>query len=117
MRSDELVSDFGNSRESRDVIVTPRQPSSRRPISQRAIDGFRGKKSFAVRLNQSHRPRKLFGRNFRESVGDLLVRCVIDLTASDYLPALDPQPTENTFTVPDQERLGWRLGNAKAHSE
>src|SRR6266849_841860 len=111
MTRDEFVSDFGNRCESRNVIVAPRQPSSRRSISQRAIDSFRGKKSFTVWFNQSHRARKLFSRNFWESVCNLLVRCAIDLTGGDFSPPLEPQPAESTFAIPDQQRLGRGIGN------
>src|SRR5436309_4610463 len=113
MPSDELVTDFRNRRESRDVVVAPCEPSSRRSISQRAIDGFRGKKSFAVRLDENHRAPKFFSRNFRESVCNLLVRYVIDLIGGDFAPTLDPQPAEITLAVPDQERPGWGISDAE----
>src|SRR2546426_341820 len=112
MTCDEVVSGFGNRCESRNVIVAPRQPSSRRPISQRAIDGFRGKKSFAVRLNESHRAPELIARDFGESVRDFLISGVIDFTGGDLSPALDPQLAKITFPVPDQERFPRRIGNA-----
>ncbi|PYJ59040.1 MAG: hypothetical protein DME74_13225, partial [Verrucomicrobia bacterium] len=86
MTSDELVSCFGNRRESRNVIVTPRQPFSRRSISQRAIDGFSGKKSFAVWLNQSDCALELFDRNFGELMRRLLICRVIDLAGGDFPP-------------------------------
>lgn len=113
MTGDEFVNDFGNGRESRNVMVAPGQPTSRRSISRRAIDGFRGKERFAVRLNQNHCALELFDGNFGESVCDLLVRCVIDLTGGDYLPAFDPQPAEITFAIPDQERLCRWMRNAE----
>src|SRR5213593_1628195 len=111
MTCDELVSGFGNRCESRNVIVAPRQPFSRRSISQRAVDGFRSQKSFAVRLNESHRAPELIARDFGESVGDFLISGVIDFTGGDLSPALDPQLAKMTFSVPDQERLGWWIGN------
>src|SRR5881409_405446 len=60
MTCDELVSGFGNRCESRNVIVAPRQPFSRRSISQRAVDGFRSQKSFADRFPEI--PRDEFRR-------------------------------------------------------
>ena len=101
MTGDELVSDFGNGRESRNVIVAPCQPSSRRSISQRPVDGFRGQKSVAVRLNQNHRAFELFDWNFVKLMCSLLISSVIDFTGGDFSPALDPQPAEIAFTVPD----------------
>src|SRR6476646_6747511 len=101
MMSDELVSDFGNGRESRNVIVAPRQPSSRRSISQRAIDGFRSKESLAVRLNQNHGALELFDGNFGKLMRCLLISSVIDFTGGNFSPALDPQPAEITFAIPD----------------
>src|SRR5215469_12855871 len=112
MMRDELVSGFGNRREPRNVIVTPRQPSLRRSISQRTIDGFRGKKRFAVRLNESHRALELFDWNFWKLIRCLLISGVIDFTGGDFSPALDPQPAEITFPVPDQERFRRKIGYA-----
>src|SRR5437870_13317391 len=105
MTCDELVSGFGNRCESRNVIVAPRQPSSRRSISQRAVDGFRGQNSFAVRLNESHRAPELIARDFWESVGDFLISGVIDFTGGDLSPALDPHLAKMTFPDPDHARL------------
>src|SRR5438128_2420027 len=112
MTSDEVVSSFGNRCESRNVIVAPRQPSSRRSISQRAVDGFRGKKGFAVRLNESYRALQLFDSNFGKLMRCPLISGVIDFTGGDFSPALDPQLAKMTFPVPDQERFRRRIGNA-----
>src|SRR5947209_16162090 len=97
MTCDEVVSGFGNRCESRNVIVAPRQPSSRRSISQRAVDGFRGQKSFAVRLNESHCTPELIARDFGESVGDFLISGVIDFTGGYLSHALDSQLSKITF--------------------
>src|SRR6266566_961511 len=84
MTGDEFVSGFGNRRESRNVIVTPRQPFSRRSISQRAIDGFRGKKYFAIRLNQNHRALEVIDWNFGKAPGTILIRSIIDLADGEF---------------------------------
>src|SRR5437667_175665 len=68
MACDELVSGFRDLRESRNVIVTPRQPCSRRPILQRTIDGFRRKKCFAIWLDESHGVLELIDWNFGKQI-------------------------------------------------
>src|SRR4029077_8395115 len=113
MPSDEPVSGFRNCRESRDVIVTPCQPFSRRPITQRAIHGFRGEKDFAVCFDESHRALKVTARNFREPICDILIGGIINLIPSNFSPALNPPPAKITFAVPDQERSGEWIGNAQ----
>src|SRR5712664_3591730 len=115
MTSDRFISGFGNRGESWSVIVTPRQPFSRRPIAQRAIDGFRGEKSFAVWLNQSDCAPELFDWNFGEPMSRLLIGRVIDHTFRDLSPALDPLFAKMTFAVPDRERFRRRIGNADVH--
>src|SRR6059036_1700315 len=117
MTSDELVSGFGDLRESRNVIVTPLQPFSRRPILQRTIDGFRGKKCFAIWLDESHGVLELIEWNFGELISCLLVCRVINLTGGYFPPPLDPHFAKMTFAIPDHERFGGRIGDAAAHSD
>jgi hypothetical protein len=94
------------------VVVTPLQPFSRRPISQRTIDGFRGKKCFAIWLDESHRVLELIEWNFGEPISGLLVCCVINLTGGYFPPPLDPHFAKKTFAVPDHERFRRRIRNA-----
>src|SRR6266404_2025057 len=114
MTSDELVSSFGDLRESRNVVVTPLQPFFRSSMAQRAIDGLGGKEGSAVWLDQSDCALELFDRNFGELTRCLLVCGVIDLTGGDFPPALNPSFAKKTFAVPDHERFGRRIGNAEA---
>ena len=115
MTSDELVSEFGNCRESRHVIITPGQPFSGRPASQRAIDSFRCKKGFAIWLDESNRAFELFDGNLRKPICCFLVGYIINFARGDFAPAFNPAFAKMTFPVPNHERLGRGVGNAQAH--
>ena len=79
------------------------------------MDGFRGKKSFAVWLNQSDCAFELLDRNFREAMRYILICSVIDLTASDFPPPFDPSLAKMAFAVPDHQRFRRRIRNAEMH--
>jgi len=114
MACDELVSAFRNRRESWNVVVTPCQPFSRRPILQGTIGGFGGKKCFAIGIDENHGVLELIECNFGELRSGLLVCRVINLTGGYFSPPLDPHFAKQTFAVPDQKRFGRRIGNAEA---
>src|SRR5439155_8210944 len=113
MTSDEVVSGVGDRREPGNAIVTPRQPFARTSISQRATDCFRGKKRFAVWLDESKRALELLKRNFGKLMRRLLAGDVIDLAGGDFAPALDPPLAKMTLTVPDHERFERRMADTE----
>src|SRR5439155_22171330 len=108
IKSDDSVKAFRNGRKTRNMIVTPRQPTS-----QRSKDGFSAEKDTAVGLDINQRALKLFARNFWKPFGAFLGCRVIDRVARDLTPALDPSPAEMAFAVPDNERLRRRIGDAR----
>src|SRR6266480_1050776 len=113
MTSYQVVSGLGNRREPGNAIVTPRQPFARTSISQGATDCFRGKKRFAVWLDESKRALELLKRNFGKLMRCFLVGDIIDLAGGYFAPALDPPLAKMTLTVPDHERFWRRIADAE----
>ena len=95
------------------MLVTPPQPFFRATTAQRSINRCRRDKDLTVPIDVNDRALKLFRRDFRKAFRDLLVGCVLNFSASDYAPALDPAPAKVTFAIPNQERLGQGIGNAE----
>src|SRR5207248_1718805 len=94
------------------MLVTPPQPFFRATTAQRSINRCRRDKDLTVPIDVNDRALKLFRRDFRKAFRDLLVRCVLNFSAGNYAPALDPAPAKVTFAIPNQERLGQGIGNA-----
>ncbi len=113
MTSDELVSNLRSRRETGNLIITPGQPSTRKSISERAIDGFRRKKSFAVWFDESDGALEPFDGNFWKSVRRFLISFVINFARGDFAPPLDPAFAKMTFAIPNHEWLGRWVADAE----
>src|SRR5215831_18036608 len=114
MPRDELVSSLGNRCETWHMIVAPGQPLPRRSISQRAIHGFGGKESFAIRLDERYRMLELFNWNFWEPCSGLLISGIIHFASGDFAPAFDPSFAKMTLAIPNHERFWRRMRNEGA---
>src|SRR5712692_10951195 len=113
MARNEFVNGFGDRRETGNVVVTPRQPFSRRSTSQRPIDRFCRKKNLALPVDVSDGALEFRPGDFRKFFRDFLIRGVLNLATRDLAPALDPQSAKMTFAIPNHERFGWRRNHAR----
>src|SRR5712692_1112962 len=110
MARNEFVNGFGDRRETGNVVVTPRQPFSRRSTSQRPINRFCRKKNLALPVDVSDGALEFRPGDFRKFFRDFLIRRIFNLATRDLAPALDPQPAKMTFAIPNHERSGKRSG-------
>ncbi len=67
----------------------------------------------SVGFNENDGTLEIFRENFRKSIRSFLIGRVIDFARGNFAPAFNPALAKMTFAVPNQQRLGRRIGDAK----
>jgi hypothetical protein len=110
---DHLVSELRDRGKAGNVLVAPRQPFFRTSAAQRSVNRVCCREHITFAIDENDRAFELRARNFRKLPGNFLRRGVVDLSIGNHLPTLNPMPAKMTIAVPNHERLGRWMGNAR----
>ena len=108
MSRDQAVSEFGNRRESRNALISPKRPSS--SVSKRAKDRPGAAVNASVSLDELDGLIEASARDFREALGDgrILEWEIVNAIARYALPTGDPIAAEVAIAIENQQWFGWR---------
>lgn len=82
-------------------------------MPERSEDCISARKYAAVGINQNNGRFKLLAVDFGKAVAQFLGLNIINRSSGDLPPTFNPSSTEMTFAIPDDRRLGRRIGDAQ----